>query len=381
MFLFLPNGGKHFKDFANEPPTSTGKIGRTTKMQNNQTSTSGTIILLYCNSYARIPLEKEGSTRWPGIDYDKFIREFEELSSEYDQKLKGKLKEDGQGDGHQSHLVHHHKYHIPPVAIKEEIEEQAEDDQKIDGGDRLSELHKRTSSVGLQLTAKDKAEMEKKVDTYLKEIMELRKAIKEQANINDREGEEEEEDDGGGGREPLSVSIQATNRFYEFKRSKQRAFQEDLPENLQRMISYGNAFNQYPVFELEPIQFSRKTLAIPEKMKKELGITSVSSVEDLMKVEAQKYFGIEIGGSGRGQRRTAAAAAQGVGGGGSFFYNFNHNQQKQKRRNVEKEEGTDTCQPLSGSRFTVFGQRIRNAYEDENFLFPPTREGEEDGEG
>lgn len=64
------------------------KAGRMSTSSSNIDG-DGFIILLYCNSYAKLSIEKN-TTHWP-FNFDEFVTEFEELSTNFDQRLKKKF--------------------------------------------------------------------------------------------------------------------------------------------------------------------------------------------------------------------------------------------------------------------------------------------------
>lgn len=75
----------------------------------------GYIILLYCNSFAKINITKY-ETNWP-FDFDDFMTEFEEITAAYERKMRRKLK-----TKKQCHDYRDGKFITPSSISKEEME-------------------------------------------------------------------------------------------------------------------------------------------------------------------------------------------------------------------------------------------------------------------
>ncbi|CAL8092405.1 unnamed protein product [Orchesella dallaii] len=305
----------------------------------NTGSDNGTIILLYCNSIARIPIEKQGSSSRFPFDFDDFIQEFEELSMEYDKKLKEKFapdfsnpSDDGNGEKSETEDVVHELGQTPPSKVK-----------KIN-----------------RISKEEVSEIESKLDAYVREIKELQRAIKDTQgsgksldsasadNLTGRLSTSSYGDVETPRRSGVNISVQAVDRFYEFQREKAAK----VPRNLSRIISYGQAFNQHPLQELEPIEFSKTNLAIPERMKKALSIHSVSLVQELMQPETLTYLGIQTSISDRKSHKSKVG--------------------EKSQQSPKDGIGTETEQwkkkALSytppNSKFALFGRKMGNVYEE-----------------
>lgn len=336
---------------------------------------NGTVILLYCNSYARIPLEKETSSRWP-LDYDEFIQEFEELSIEYDKKLKEKL------NGRPGRPV---KSGSVPKTVKkmtsfEEVEdpilkEESDDKvpEKLESEENIFLPKARAHGGGDAPLSKGEFTkmIDSKLDKYIKEVLELRQSCKESAArptgrpptlLAGRRSKSESipntarfsasstvddtmsPDLSPPAAERFNISVEATNKYFEFKRAKGK----NLPNNLRRRLCYGQVFNQYPLLDVDPVEFSQRKLPIPENMKTVMGVESINSVQQLFTPEAQNYFRYFQ----QPHQNTASGVTSATLTPASRIYHALR----------EKETKKD---PPPRSRFAVFGKKIHNIYEDD----------------
>lgn len=312
---------------------------------------------------------------------------------EYDRKLKGSRNGRRSATETLVRVTNNKHNQVSSFTIEE-------DDEEKESVEELGEIKKKmlTSKMNakrgscVRLDREEIAEVE--VDAYLNEIQHLRRSIEQTDNVHEKitppfalkscfehsgSGKSSENIPGKKdtvdlklpestisnlSKDPLAISIQATNYFYEFRRMKQQTF-PGLPRTLQKLISFGHAFNQYPILDLEPVEFSRGNLIIPEKMKQQLGISSINSVQDLMTPEAQLYLDQQLASSsiysGKNPRKACEVLKS---NNGSFFYNFDVSRQQWKRRspspNYHQKNSAHHHQIMAGKLhpFTITGQKM-----------------------
>ncbi|CAG7718149.1 unnamed protein product [Allacma fusca] len=193
----------------------------------------GIIIVLYCNSFSKLDIEKD-MTHWP-FDFDDFIAEFEEVSTVYEKKLRDK----------------HRAYAESKYCSK---------DPNM-----------------LKLNPDEVAAIESKLDSYVHEILKIKRHADKQLRsaIYD----------------PTKTSLagECTRKFLELQNNSKQT-------ELFKKAGISTAFKSIPLYDLGPVEFkiakSKASLPVTTLMK-ESGIQEVSSVSDLLTPMARKCFVVQ----------------------------------------------------------------------------------------